>query len=176
MKWENYEHEDVFAEERKAYPREQYEADKAKLIAEGVDPRLILSYTATLSSMAWEAELEREFEEAESYDEAMAELEREEAEREIAAEVAERDAIIEHAEMAEEAALSELEAFGCIEFEDDEPMIIDTRDDAHAYLTARVDALDDELEESGVADALDWERWDEFENALYCLAEFECAA
>jgi cell division septum initiation protein DivIVA len=36
---------------------------------------------------------------------------------EIAAEVAERDEIAELAEMAEESALSELGAFGCIEFE-----------------------------------------------------------
>lgn len=115
MKWENYEHEDVFAAERKAYPREQYEADRAKLIAEGVDPRLIMSYIGTLSLMAWEAEQEREAEIWESYDEAMAELEREEAEREIAAEVAERDEIIELAEMAEEAAMAELGAFGFVE-------------------------------------------------------------
>lgn len=117
MTWENYEHEDVFAAEREAYPREQYEADRAKLIAEGVEPRLILSYTATLSSMAWEAEMEREAEIWESYDEAMAELEREEAEREIAAEVAERDEVIELAEMAWESSMDELAAFGCIEFE-----------------------------------------------------------
>ena len=45
-----------FAAEREAYPREQYEADKAKAIAEGVDPRLIMSYFETLSYMAWEAE------------------------------------------------------------------------------------------------------------------------
>lgn len=33
----------------------------------------------------------------------------------ISAEVAERDALIEHVELAEEAALAELAAFGCIE-------------------------------------------------------------
>jgi len=127
MTWENYEHEDVFAEEREAYPREQYEADRAKLIAEGVDPRLIMSYVGCLSSMAWEAEQEREAEICESYDEswaeederqmreAYAELEREKAaEREIAAEVAERDALIELAEVAEESANSELAAYGFI--------------------------------------------------------------
>ena len=84
--------------------------------------------------------------------------------------------VIELAEMYEEAALVELEQFGCIGFEDEEPMPMGTREEAHAYLTARVDVLDGECEESGVEDALDWERWDEYENALYCLAEFECAA
>ena len=130
MTWENYEHEDVFAAEREAYPREQYEADRAKLIAEGVEPRLIMSYIGVLSSMAWEAEMEREAEIWESYDEAWAEederqmreayaeLEREKAaERGTAAEVAERDETIELAELAEESAMSELAVFGCIEFE-----------------------------------------------------------
>ena len=84
--------------------------------------------------------------------------------------------VIELAEMAEEAAMAELAAFGSVWPEDDEPMLIDTREDAHAFLAARVDVLDGELEESGVADALDWERWDEFESALYSLAEFELAA
>ena len=80
------------------------------------------------------------------------------------------------AELAEESAMTELGAFGGIWPEDEEPMTIGTREDAHAYLTARVDALDWECGESGVADALDWERWDEYENALYSLAEFEVFA
>ena len=119
-------YEDVWAEERKAYPRERYEADRAKLIAEGVEPRLIMSYAATLSSMAWEAEREREAEIWESYDEAMAEYERQmdediaeyEAEQEIAREVAERDALIELVELADETAMSELAAFGNVWPED----------------------------------------------------------
>lgn len=88
----------------------------------------------------------------------------------------EYDEIIEMARVAEEAAQVELEQFGCVWHEDEEPMPMGTREEAHAYLTARVDALDEECEESGVEDALDWERWDEYEEALYSLAEFECAA
>lgn len=115
-----------FAKYLRDYPYERYEADRARAIAEGEDPRLIMSYFGTLSYMAWEAEKEREWEEAEAYDEewdeddvrqmreAYAELEREEAEREIAAEVAERDEIIEFVEFVETAARDELAAFGNI--------------------------------------------------------------
>lgn len=84
----------------------------------------------------------------------------------------EMEQAIELAELAEESALCELGAFGSV-WPEDEEMEIGTREDAHAFLTARVDVLDVELEESGVADALDWERWGEFEKALYSLAEFE---
>ena len=95
------------------YPREQYEADRARLIAEGVDPRCIMSYRECFAHDRWERELEREREWEEAYDEAM-------RERETAREVAERDEICEFVEIAEESALSELAAFGCIGFEVDE--------------------------------------------------------
>ena len=80
------------------------------------------------------------------------------------------------AEQAEEIASAELEAFGCVWPDDEEPVRLETREDAHAFLSARLDVLDVELDESGVEDALDWERWDEYENALYSLAEFEVFA
>ena len=118
------------------YPREQYERDRAKLIADGIDPRCILSYSACRAYDEFYAELERELEIEESYDEAyeriaaeldefddlLPELERALVELvydkpEVAIEVAERDEIIELVEQAETAALVELEQFGCIEFE-----------------------------------------------------------
>lgn len=105
------------------YPREQYEQDRAKLIADGVDPRLIMSYSACIAYDEMEAELEREREIEEAYDEWQRECA-------ITAEVAERDEIIELAEMAWEAAMVELAAFGtfdeyepyyeCLLYEDDE--------------------------------------------------------
>ena len=100
------------------YPREQYERDRAQLIAEGENPRCIMSYQECFAHDRWERELEREREMHEAYDEAyeqmladIAEYEREQA---IAAEVAERDELIEYVEFVESAARDELAAFGCI--------------------------------------------------------------
>lgn len=81
------------------YTREQYEQDRRKAIEDGINPRLIMSYSECLAWDEYQAEMERE------------------REREIAAEVAERDDVVELAEQAEEAAMIELAEFGCIEFE-----------------------------------------------------------
>lgn len=40
-----------------------------------------------------------------------------------------------------------------------------------AALWERLDALDAELEASGIEDATEWERWDEMERVLYAIAE-----
>ena len=66
----------------------------------------------------WERErAERMAENQRRYERMREQVEAIERDRAIAAEVAERDATIEHVELAEEAALAELAAFGCIEFE-----------------------------------------------------------
>ena len=90
--------------------------------------------------------------------------------------VDELDGLVELVRRIEEATRTELAAFGCIEFEDDEPVPIRTIEELHAFLVARVDELTAELDESGVEDALGWSRWDEYEDALYSLAEFETFA
>ena len=92
------------------YPREQYELDRAKAIAEGTDPRCIMSYQECFAHDCWEREMEREQEIWDAYDEAYEQMA-------IAAEVAERDSIIEQAELAWETSMAELKEFGCIEFE-----------------------------------------------------------
>ena len=94
-----------------SYPYEQYEEDKAKAISEGENPRCIMSYRACLAYEEWEAE---RGEWQEDWDELLDEQERDRA---TAAEVAERDETIAMVEVAEESALSELAAFGSIEFE-----------------------------------------------------------
>lgn len=87
------------------YPREQYELDRAKAIAEGTDPRCIMSYQECFAHDCWEREMEREQEIWDAYDEAYEQMA-------IAAEVAERDSIIEQAELAWETSMAELGAFG----------------------------------------------------------------
>lgn len=73
--------------------------------------------------------------------------------------------VIEYVEMAEETAMAELGAFGCIE-QEREP-----RPYWNEELAAMLDFMDDEMEAEGVEDALEWERFDEYEDYLYLLAE-----
>ena len=94
------------------YPRKQYEADRAKAIADGVEPRLIMSYQACLAWDAWQEELEREYEWAEAYDDAAEEWEIAKAAAEYEEEI---EATLETAEVALKSALSELLAFGYVE-------------------------------------------------------------
>ena len=93
---------------RENYPREQYEADRAKAIEDGENPRCIMSYSECMAYDMYQAELEREREAEEAYWDAVEEYEREEAEREV-------EELAELAEMAEENALTELEVFGNVE-------------------------------------------------------------
>lgn len=78
--------------------------------------------------------------------------------------------VVELAELAEECALAELAAFGSIEPEEEPP---EEEWDVRAYLWARMDMLEEELDEWGGDDALDWEKWDEYERVSYALAEHE---
>ena len=81
--------------------------------------------------------------------------------------------IIAEVELAEECALVELEAFGSIEPEDEPPA---DEWDTRAYLWARLDMLDEELDEWGGDDATEWEKFPEWERVAYALAEIETAA
>ena len=80
------------------------------------------------------------------------------------------ESIVELAESAEECAMHELNVFGCIAFEDEPPC---AEWDVMAYLNARIDMLEEELDESGIENALDWEKFPEYERLLYALAERE---
>lgn len=99
----------------RSYPYEQYKLDKAKLVAEGVSPRHIMSYSATLAYNEWQSELDYDEEMERQMREDIAEYERD---LRIAAEVAERDELLDAVAIAEENALCELAAFGFVEFED----------------------------------------------------------
>ena len=74
------------------------------------------------------------------------------------------------AELAEEAAQVELVVFGCIEPEEEPPA---DEWNVRAYLWARLDMLDEELDESGIEDATEWEKFPEWERVAYALAEYE---
>ena len=98
---------------KNSYTREQYESDRAKAIAEGVEPRLIMSYSACLAWDEWQRtkdEWEDDDDEWIEMREAYEELEREKAERDDWAIESEQAA--ELAEFAERSAMSELAAFG----------------------------------------------------------------
>lgn len=92
--------------------------------------------------------------------------------REPVSEVAEDKAELyaKLAEMAEEAAQVERGVFGCIHPEGEPPA---DEWDERAYLWAHLDILDDELDESGIEDATEWERFPEMERVLGVIAEYE---
>ena len=105
------------------YPREQYEADRARLIAEGEDPRCIMSYHECFAHDRWERELEREREIEEAYDEyykqMLEDLAEDERDRAISKEVAEIEELLEFVEVIEENSRAEIQAFGFIALLDD---------------------------------------------------------
>ena len=87
------------------YTREQYNEDRRKAIADGVDPRLIMSYSECLAWDAWQDEREKYV-----YDD---------------------DELLEFVEAAEESAVHEIREFGFPVGEFDERIVDD--EELHAF-------------------------------------------
>jgi hypothetical protein len=105
---------------RENYPREQYELDKARAIAEGTDPRSIMSYAECMAYDFAKAEDERYDEWKRAMEEAYAELE---AEQKLEFDA---EQLLELVDEMQESAFAELGAFGFVEppnpYEEREPL------------------------------------------------------
>jgi len=135
------------------YSKEQYEADRKRLIEEGEDPRCIMSYWECLAYDEWQAELEREREYEREMDEAYAEHELEANIAWLESEIAELDAEME-AEGVEDATAWE-------KWDELEKLL-------YAWAERKVE-LDKMNRESEVDEA-----WDEFERCeAYEETDFE---
>ena len=96
---------------RENYPMEQYEADRKRMISEGVDPRCIMSYSECMAYDLFKAE-EEAYDEWEREESRAAEVESEPLSEFDAYGVEERDELLALVEQAYEVASSELAAFG----------------------------------------------------------------
>lgn len=98
--------------------REQYEANRKRLIAEGEDPRCIMSYSECMAYDLFQAELEREREVDTAWDEFELWDEWDETDFEYGDELDfDAEQLVEMVDEMQEASMVELEQFGCIEFE-----------------------------------------------------------
>lgn len=121
------------------YTYEQYELDKAEYVALGIDPRLVMSYRATLDYEIAQTELARYDELYEDEEPYMTdELDP------VAAEVIEQDELIEFVEMAERTAMAERNVFGYVEFEPQFNWNAKSKPDERGWSRAVLDIVEDE--------------------------------
>ena len=112
---------------RENYPREKYEADRKRMIAEGMNPRCIMSYSECMAYDLFQAELEREREVDTAWDEFELWDEWDETDFEYGDELDfDVESLVEMVDEMQESALAELDAFGFIEppnpYEEREPL------------------------------------------------------
>jgi len=132
---------------RENYPREQYEADRKRMIAEGVNPRCIMSYSECMAYDFYKAE-------EEAYDEWERDLEEAYAERELEFDA---EQLMELVDEMEVSANVEREVFGSAE-----PWFFGSAEASVVYETGyelweddRIECFDDNW---NVTD--EWKAWD----------------